>query len=488
MTTTTKSAVDIERAICARSLVKFLDHVYIPDPPPAGTGVIKFQMWPHLLQLNEAADALPASGVLKVLKARKLGVTSLFEARFVWHQYHDGAFLPVISQGEKEAQKVIADCKFIWEHLPEYLQVDLVRDNSTSLGFSNGAVIEAFPATGKAGRSYTGTEILFDEADFHEAFDSSYNALLPLIGDTGGKMFVVSTPNPDLVDSTFRNLYGNSPDRMFLGYYTRPGRTEEGYNAARLLASDDARFEKDNPVSEAQALAPPKARAYFDVDALIAMEAEVSEPLEIMRGLLSIWQKPAVAARYVLGADTAWGRTGHFNAGVMLDWRYGTQVAELHGRLHPDEMAWELMEMHKLYNHAYMGLERAGEGQERDGESVVVVDKIVELLKQCGCSGKLYYHDRGKGRPKLPGWQTDPKTRPVMLAELGEAVRNHHFGVRSKKLHQEMLTFIRNEQGRAEASRGAFDDLVFAAGIAWQMRKQVQPAQSAVPYRVTSNV
>ena len=468
----------LERAICEQSFAAFLEHVYIPDPPPAGTGIVKFQLWPHLMRLNEAADALPPSSVLPVLKARKLGVTSLFEARFVWQQYRPGGFLPVISQGEKEAKKVISDCKFIWEHLPGFLQVDLARDNLESLVFANGVTIEAFPSTAKAGRSYTGTEILFDEADFHDSFGASYEALLPLIGDTGGKMFAVSTANPDLVASPFRHLYIESPHRIFLGYYDRPGRTEERYTVARSQSLDDARFEKENAVNETQALAPPKARAYFDMDVLEEMEEDLAEPREHVRGLISIWRKPAVAGIYVLGSDTAWGKTGSYNTAAVLDWHTGTQMAELHSRLDPDEMAEELMWLHRKYNHCLMGLERAGEGQERDGESVVVVDRVVELLRQCSCTGKLYYHDHGKNRPKTPGWQTDPKTRPVMLAEFAEAVRNRHVTIRSRRGHNQMLTFMRNDAGRPEASGGAYDDLVISYAIAWQMRKHVQMTQT----------
>ena len=34
-----------------------------------------------------------------------------------------------------------------------------------------------------------------------------------------------------------------------------------------------------------------------------------------------------------------------------------------------------------------------------------------------------------------------------------------------------MLSFIRNEAGRPQASKGGYDDRVMAYAIAWQMRK-----------------
>ena len=481
MATQTVTMRDIERELCRRSLPDFLKRVTIPDPPPAGTGAVSFSLWPHILRLHEAAEAVGHGGVLPNLKARKLGVTSYFEARFVHiAQYQPGAVLPVVSQGEKEAQKVIADCRFIWEHLPPHLQAPLVGDNLEMLRFRGGGTIQAFPATAKAGRSYTGTEILFDEADFHENFEASYNALLPLIQDTGGKLFAVSTANPDLVDSPFRQLYKRSANRLFLGYFDRPGRTQEGYERARGLSGDDARFEKENPRSEEEALAPPRSRAYFDPDSLTAMLEDTSAPKQTL-GALSIWRTPVVAGKYVLGADTAWGVTGSYNVAAVFDWQTGEQMAELHGRLHPSEMAYETWMLHKRYNHAYMGLERAGEGQERDGESVVVVDRVVELLKGCDCRGRLFYHDHAAVDPKSPGWQTDSKTRPVMLGEFREAVRYRRVVIRSRPGVGEMMSFIRNEKGRAEASKGAHDDRPICYAIAWAMRDEAHWSVAATP-------
>lgn len=236
--------------------------------------------------------------------------------------------------------------------------------------------------------------------------------------------------------------------------------------------SPDLYMEQEYPASVEEALAPSGVLAYFDGQALRDMLAQdAREPREVQGGLVSIWQRPVVAGKYVLGADTAWGVTGSYSCAAVLDWTTGEQVAELHGRPHPDEMALETWKLHKLYNHAYMGLERAGEGQERDGESVVVVDKVVELLKGCECKGRLYYHDHERDKPVVPGWQTDSKTRPVMLGELAEAVRNRQIVIHSRQGIGEMMSFIRNEKGRPEAAEGAKDDRGITYAVTWQMRK-----------------
>ncbi len=470
MTTVALSTIDL--ALARASFLDFLDWVYVPDETASARDAVPFVKWPHIMRLHEAVEDVRPGGVLPFLKARQIGATSYFEARFLWlGQFFPSTFLPVISQGEKEAMEVIAECKFMYDHLPSHLQVPLITQNTTTLSFAGGGRIQAFPSTSKAGQSFTGTEILFDEADFHVNFLSSYHTLLPLIQETSGKMFLVSTANPEEVDSGFRQLYQKSENRQFLGYYERPGRTEEGYQLARSQVLDEAMFEKHNARTEAEALAPPRTSAYFDPDVLAWMlEQRASAPMSVEE-MLSIWKPPVVGLRYVLGGDTAWGRAGSYNAAVIIEWETGEQVAELHGRLHPNDMAYEVVELHKRYNHAYMGLERAGEGQERDGDSVVVVDKVLELLRTCSCSGRLFYHDHLHSQPSTPGWQTDGRTRPVMLGEFREAIRNLQVTIRSREGLQEMLSFIRAEDGRPEAGRGAYDDRVMAYAIAWQMRK-----------------
>lgn len=471
-----------------RSLLAFLPYVRIPDPPPAGVGIVAFETWPHILRLHAAAEAVPPGGVLPVLKSRKLGVTSYFEARFMhMSQYRPGAFIPVISQGEKEAMKVIADCKFIWEHLPSELRADLAQDNLTTLKFKGGGTIEAFPATSKATRSYTGTEVLMDEADFHERFQIAYDSSMPLIQDTGGRMFLVSTANPEQVDSPFRQLYQREENRLFLGYFDRPGRTQEGYDSAQALASDESNFEKENARTEEEALAVSRAMAYFDVDILgWMMQNTVQEPYSVV-GALSMWKAPAVGRHYILSGDTAWGKTGSYSAISVDEWETAEQVAELHGRLHPNELAYEIFELHKRYNHAFTGLERAGEGQERDGDSVVVVDKVRELMRDCSCQHRLYYHDHERDDPKTPGWVTDSRSRPFMLGEFREAVRERQVTIRSRGGIGEMMSFVRGDDGRPEASKGAFDDRPMCYAVAWQMRKYAKFAvrAAAPPSRVS---
>ncbi len=468
----------VERAICARSFPRFLEHVRIPDPPPAGVGIVPFTFWPHLMRLDKACEAVAPSGTLPVGKSRKIGITSYFEARFTWiSQFQRGAFLPVISQGEKEAMKVIADSRFIWEHLPPHVRADLVQDNATLLKFRDGGTIEAFPATGKAGRSYTGTEILFDEADYHDDFEASYNALLPLIGDTGGKMFLVSTFNPDKVDSVFRQVYRRASNRLFLGYFERPGRTQAGYEAAGKLASNQYYFEKENARTEEEALAPSRIRAYFNLDALTSMLTECREPVEMrLGGLIRIWRKPVVGARYVGAGDVCWGHASAYSCFPIADWQTGVQMAEIYGRPEHDEYAKAIADLTTEYNKAYFGVEANGETTERSGLNVI--NKLITL----GLGDRMYHHgENWRDDERQRGCLTTSATRPVILGELEEAVRLRQVVPMCRDAVGEMMSFVRNEKGRAEATTGAYADHVMAWAWLWQMRKTARYSVGSTP-------
>jgi hypothetical protein len=145
---------------------------------------------------------------------------------------------------------------------------------------------------------------------------------------------------------------------------------------------------------------------------------------------------------------------------VIEDWQTGEQVAELYGRLPPDEMAQEAVKLCQEYNDAYVGMERNGEGR-------YVVEKMVEL----GYGDRMFYKDWNISHPETPGWQTDKANRYFMLGELEEAVRGMQIRPQCKDAVSEMMTFIRDDKGKPAHTEGAYDDHVIALAICRQMRQ-----------------
>lgn len=72
------------------------------------------------------------------------------------------------------------------------------------------------------------------------------------------------------------------------------------------------------------------------------------------------------------------------------------------------------------------------------------------------------------------GWDTNTATRPIMLADLQDAVNRKLLGIYDRQTINEMLSFIvaqTSTSWKAQAEVGAHDDLVMALAIGWQMYK-----------------
>ena len=466
-----------EAELARRSFLEFLHYVWILDPPPMGAGEIKLELWPHLLDLVET---LLLERLIVILKARQVGVSWLLAAYALWTVlYHRAAIVLMISKGQDEAAELLGKAKFIHAHLPLPMQGKIGIDNGREYAFPGVYTkIMALPSTEGAGRSETASVVMQDEADYHDHLDVNFTAVKPTI-DAGGQLIQASTSNKIKVLSLFKQLYRGSPDngwvKRFFPWHCRPGRDEEWYRQTRdnvpvtQTLSPDLYMEQEYPSTEEEALSPSRAAGFFDADALLGMLDDCTEPRQQRVGKtestghswkVSIWRKPVVAAKYVAGGDLCWGETGAYSCLTVVDWQTGEQVAEMHGRLPEDEMAQEAFNLCTEYNKAYLGVENNGEG-------VNVVNKLVEL----GYGKRMFYEDREAKEPKKPGWNTNSSTRPVMLGELAETVRNLQIRPRSREAVGEMLSFIRNEKLRPEHSEGAYDDRVMSWAIAWQMRK-----------------
>lgn len=208
--------------------------------------------------------------------------------------------------------------------------------------------------------------------------------------------------------------------------------------------------------------------AFFDADTLGEMMKEVERPIEERMGTISIWRKPNVAGRYIGGGDVSWGETGAFSDFVIADYQTGVEVAGIHGRIPEAEFAKQIYDLTLEYNKAFSGIEDNGEG-------INVVNRCLDL----GMGPWMYHRQTNQPRssliltrsPRKPGWHTDLNTRPVMLSEYSEAIRNRATKTFSKEVIAEMLGFIRDERGRPAHSEGTRDDRVMSRAIMWQMRQ-----------------
>ena len=186
----------------------------------------------------------------------------------------------------------------------------------------------------------------------------------------------------------------------------------------------------------------------------------VSDPY----GWLAVWQRPQPHASYVLGTDVALGiakddsgRKHDYSCSAVLDKRTGRQVALLHGHFEPDEFGHLNALLGEWYNFAFSGIEVIGSGE-----------TVFSVMKSDGYPMRALYADPEANRP---GWNTNVKTRAIMVDDLAQAIRERSVLIHDMQTVMECRSFAFNKRGKPEAISSCFDDRVIALGIAWQMIK-----------------
>lgn len=87
------------------------------------------------------------------------------------------------------------------------------------------------------------------------------------------------------------------------------------------------------------------------------------------------------------------------------------------------------------------------------------------------------YRSRPAGRTQEKqehrlGWETSPKTKPLLLSHAQELLRAKATGIRSDELASEMESYIRDEKGKTMPEPGKFSDRFMAWAIAQFARKE----------------
>ena len=220
-----------------------------------------------------------------------------------------------------------------------------------------------------------------------------------------------------------------------------------------------------------QAIAKPLKVGYFtyDYDGLRISDIKWVNDKD---GYINIYQVPDVPAitQYCIGGDTSGDGSDFFTAHV-LDARTGNQVAALKQQFDPDEYTKQMYCLGKYYKDALVGIEA-------NFDSFPIRE-----LQRLGYNNQYVREaqDTNTGRvEKRFGFKTTSLTRPTIISQLIEIVREHTETINDKDTIEELLTIVRNEKGRIEAPEGGHDDQMMGLAIAHEVRRQVSFAEEVI--------
>jgi hypothetical protein len=217
--------------------------------------VIRMELWPHLA---ERAAAWQTGLSEDILKARQLGLSWLLAAYAVYVGRKSHANVLLISQGLLESKELLEKVEFIATH---YLApgaewdakspIRLRKSTGTDLRIEGGGTIRALPSTADAGRSFTASLVVVDEAAFHDYAEENYRAYYPTVAD-GGQLLVVSTSAGPA--GWFFQRFVRSLRAVFIPWWARPDRGT-AWLAETKAEMTTEEFQREFPATQEEAFA-----------------------------------------------------------------------------------------------------------------------------------------------------------------------------------------------------------------------------------------
>lgn len=191
-------------------------------------------------------------------------------------------------------------------------------------------------------------------------------------------------------------------------------------------------------------------------------------------GRLFLYQELDPREEYTIGVDVSKG-TGGEQENSEGDWSVAQvldskkrQVAVWRGKVEPDYLATLLFHMGHLFNEARLGIEFNNHGIL---PNTLLFKTGIMVHGELKTYGNLYtrevYDKKTEELKEELGFYTDVKTKPLIIDELRQAVRDETVTLNDKKTLEEMVSFIADPKtGKIEAEVGCHDDCVMALAIA----------------------
>ncbi len=328
------------------------------------------------------------------------------------------------------------------------------------------------------------TYLILDEAAFIPDMDKHWRAMYPTIS-TGGNVIVVSTVNG--LGNWYQETYYNARDgkndfnRIDLEYTQHPDYHNDKWvreQKAQLgikgwqqevlgsfLGSGET-YIPANIIGELQQLTNnnfPKRKLFKQWANTTDVEKNKDDEWG-GNGAMWTWKEPKDGHDYIFGVDCAEGigDDGDSSCIQILDMNTLEQVGEFYSNLIPPYLFAKVVnDLGIYYNTALVVVEGNGSGA-----------AVLNNLQYDHLYENLYFDTAGKStKITKPGIKTSLVNRPVILESLQHRLMNGTVKINSRRLVDELTTFIYNRQTqKIEATKGHHDDAIMAVSLALYVR------------------
>jgi len=460
----TKKEVLKEVLKCGKGSQYFINN-YAKIPHP-GHGLIPFKTYDYQDELLENFDD---HRFTIVLKARQLGISTIVAGYIAWIMlFHRDKNVLVVATKLNTAANLVRKVKGIIKHLPTWLKIAKIDvDNKNSFELSNGSQVKASSTSADAGRSEALSLLVVDEAAHVDGLTDLWTALYPTIS-TGGRCIALSTPNG--VGEWFHETYIKSesgqneffPVRLM--WHQHPDRDQEWFE------TETKNMSKRQIAQEYECNFNTSGETVIDGDDIQWLKKRIREP-KYRTGIdrnYWIWEEFNQENTYLLVADVSRGDGADFSVFHIFKLETMEIIAEYQGKVTLDLFSEIAYNAGREYGNAMIVVENNSVG-------FAVLDKLADRAYPNiyhSIKSSHEYIDQYQAETTssaIAGFTTSLKTRPLIVAKFEEFIRNKLLTIYSKRLVNELDTFIW-KNGKPQAQRSYNDDLIMACAIGCWVR------------------
>lgn len=464
-----------------------------------------------------------------ISKARQIGFSTLSLGLCLYYAMtRPRTNYMIVSYKSDSSTSLFDKLKMMYDDLPhdKFKFPKDIQNNRGQLRFDNGSSITLATASSKPiGRGTTYEYILLSEFAFYQnqeknllgaeqALAKSNTSRLVIETTSNGfnhyqKLFMSAWKGNSKYKPFFFPFYSSSYAKQFKTDYDEAEAWYKADNSGRRLTYDDlepdeillkeegATFRQlmwrrwkllDMTIQEFYQEFPSTpmesfiatGRSVFDNAKIVERMKYVTSPLEYkslkhilpsvlehrVKKSLFIFEPPMKDKRYYAGVDTASGNGGDNSTISIID-EEGVQVCTFYDNKTPVyEFAKIVNDLGRLYNYAYITVERQGFG-------VPVLERLRKEYRYMNLhKHKIFNQQQGKHKIQL-GFNTSAVSKSIMVSDFKEQFELDMLLINCLETLEEMQIFIEGAGGSTGNKRGngLHDDLVDALGLAIQGRK-----------------
>ena len=435
---------------------------------------------------------------IRLLKARQLGFSTLFEAIiYCFTSRREGFHSLVIADDEEGSKELFEMNKLYHETLPDIFKTPTKKSNEIALEFEGlKSKIHIDTARNKrAGRGSTFQIVHRSESSRFQFYKDVSLGIANAVADLPGTMiFDESTANgmelwyedvqksirgedgydfifiPWFYDPTYTMVCG--PDfelteqeqdliRKVKDFYQFDLTNEQinwyRFCLAHKCSGDEKLRCQEYPSFQEEAFIF-SGRPRFDVSILRSLKERAIQPIA-KDGLLAIYEPYDSLSKYCMGVDTSEGLVkGDSSSVTILDCKKYCVAAHYSGKISPDVLATYLKIWGLRYNEALAIVESNNHG-------LVTLNYLKDIYKTIYYR-KVYDKISDQWLEKI-GWQTSARTKPLLISNMDKAIRSG-IGIKSMQMIDQLMSYVIEDDGSTNASEGKNDDDVISCALAVQ--------------------